>query len=138
MLEVISREVAARIANPVFRRNAELYLDIEADYRAQVESWGLSIATEGHLEPEGQWSRELAARTFVARDGSERRLNIANDGKSLCVGWLSPSCVSCRVGVGTITQLISTQCPRDCFFCFNPNQANHEQLQHELADPLAQ
>jgi pyruvate formate-lyase activating enzyme-like uncharacterized protein len=137
VLEEITAAVCERIANPVFRRNAQLYLDIDGDFRAQAGSYGLPIAAEHFMEPTDPWVESLAARAFVARDGSAHRLTVANDHKSLCTGWVSPSCVSCRVGLGTATYLFSTQCPRDCFFCFNHNQSNYEQLQHELDDPIS-
>jgi pyruvate formate-lyase activating enzyme-like uncharacterized protein len=127
VLEVITDKTLARIANPVFARNAQLYLDIEADFVAQVESYGLPVSSGQFLQPDDPWVEGLKARGLV----------IANDHKSLHSGWISPSCVSCRTGLGTATYLFSTQCPRDCFFCFNHNQVNYEQLRHELDDPIA-
>jgi pyruvate formate-lyase activating enzyme-like uncharacterized protein len=136
VLEEITATVCERIANPVFRRNAQLYLDIDADFRTQVESYGLPISTERFIEPTDPWIEGLATQEFIAHDGRPHRLTVANDHKSLCTGWVSPSCVSCRTGVGTATYLFSTQCPRDCFFCFNHNQNNYERFRHELDDPI--
>ncbi|MDR2197416.1 MAG: radical SAM protein, partial [Coriobacteriales bacterium] len=162
MLTPITAELLAsgRIANPVFRREAQLYLDIEADFRAQVEDFGLPFAdpvvgpvASPAAKPAAAPAASAAAATTTADPPApahimepadpwvtslaSRGLTIANDRRSLHTGWISPSCVSCRTGTGTATYLISTQCPRECFFCFNPNQANYERLRQELDDPAA-
>ena len=56
----------------------------------------------------------------------DRGVRADNDGKSLWLNWKSPACVACAKGVATETFLMSTKCPRNCFFCFNPNQAGYE------------
>jgi pyruvate formate-lyase activating enzyme-like uncharacterized protein len=127
MLTAITDGTVGRIANPEFRRETQVYLDIERDFRTQVANYGLPVSDGRFIEPTDPWVASLVPRG----------LTVANNHRSLHTGWISPSCVSCRTGVGTATYLISTQCPRDCFFCFNPNQANYEQLRHELDDPLA-
>jgi hypothetical protein len=33
---------------------------------------------------------------------------------------------ACRKGVGSATFFISLQCPRNCYYCFNPNQEYYE------------
>ncbi|MEA1961397.1 MAG: radical SAM protein, partial [Bacillota bacterium] len=45
-----------------------------------------------------------------------------NDGKSIYVNHISPSCIACQKGIGSMTFFISLQCSRNCFYCFNPNQ----------------
>ncbi len=125
MLKKITQDNIADIANPVFRANAQVYLDIEADFKRQIESFGLAASTRSPISPSDPLIDRLISRGLTA----------ANDRKSLHKGWISPSCVSCRTGVGSITCSISMQCPRDCFFCFNPNQDNYERLQCEIDDP---
>ena len=46
MLERITQENIEDIANPVLRANAQIYLDIDADFRRQIESDSFDPATD--------------------------------------------------------------------------------------------
>ena len=131
MVEDITAENFGDIANPAFRRHAKMYVDIQADFAAAVAQFGL----EREPDEEAFTRADLAARTAQL---AERGVIVANDGKSIHVGWISPSCVSCRKGVGTETFLASTQCPRDCYFCFNPNQQDYEYYRSHVHDMAAE
>lgn len=132
MVEDITATNFGGIVNAAFRRQAKMYVDIQADFEEAVAQFGLEREPdEGAFAPS-----DLAARAAqLARRGAI----VANDGKSIHVGWISPSCVSCRKGVGTETFLASTQCPRNCYFCFNPNQQDYEYYRshvHDMAGEL--
>ena len=128
------------VLNPSFRGYAEMFAEIEDQYRSSVESFGLPFE-EGPREACALPS-SLAA---CAREGFPllpeglarylgRGLTVANDGKSLIVGWQSDACTNCRLGLRAKTFLLSTQCPRRCFFCFNSNQVDCDVLQKEVRD----
>jgi len=125
MLEPITPEILDRIRNPDFKRYAHNYLDIAEDFRAQILQFGLPISNKPSLTVFDERIQVMAAQGVV----------IANGSKSLSLGWVSPSCITCRQGMGTATFSISTQCPRDCFFCFNPNQEDYEELLVRKDDP---
>ncbi|MGV8083887.1 MAG: radical SAM protein [Coriobacteriia bacterium] len=124
MLEPITADSVGRIKNSVFRDYAQIYVDVEEDFRQQVLSLGLQIDHGLILGVHDQRVRALV----------DCGLESDNDWKSLHLGWVSPSCVTCRKGVGTETFLISVQCPRNCYFCFNPNQVDYEYLLHNTRD----
>jgi pyruvate formate-lyase activating enzyme-like uncharacterized protein len=127
LIEEVTAAVWERLRNPVFRDYAHEYLEIAEDFRAQVLSFGLPIAQKRDLAADAEHLEALRSRGVV----------IANDGKSLRLGWISPSCITCQKGVGAATFSISTQCTRDCFFCFNPNQVDFEQTRQRATDPIA-
>lgn len=113
------------VKNPAFRAYARMYSDIELDFMNAIRSYGLDFASESADVTRG----DLAARVDAL---GERGVRVENDRKSICLNDISPACVTCRKGVGTETFLTSTQCPRNCFFCFNPNQDQYEYyLSHE-------
>ena len=60
-----------------------------------------------------------------------------NARSSLWLNWISPACLACRKAVGTQTFLTSTQCPKKCFFCFNPNQENYAYYQTHVRNIAA-
>jgi pyruvate formate-lyase activating enzyme-like uncharacterized protein len=154
LIERITETTLQRIRNPVFRANAELYLGIAKDFAEQVGAYGVPLApvssqfidevlaarpaAKPAARPVARLAEHLAtpSATRIVDALAARGVIIANDSKSFHTSWISPSCVSCRKGVGTATYLFSTQCPRDCFFCFNHNQGNYEQLQDALDDPI--
>lgn len=122
------------VANPAMRSYAQQYLDIERDFEASVASFGLGFADEDPDAREAEWARRVA-------DLERRGVTVANNGKSLSVNWISPSCVTCRTGMGTETFLASVQCPRSCYFCFNENQYEHDYYMthvHDMAGELQQ
>jgi pyruvate formate-lyase activating enzyme-like uncharacterized protein len=127
LIEAITAGVWERIRNPAFKSSARDYLDIAADFRDQIRSCGLPISQECSRTVGDECVRALKSHGVVA----------ANDGKSLSLGWLSPSCVTCRKGIGAATFSISTQCTRNCFFCFNPNQKDYIETRHHATDPAA-
>lgn len=122
------------IVNPVFRSYAARYVDIEQRFRESVSSQGLPFGQIGdRVSPE---EARRTGRAGCMREGAPvlpeglaayrgRGLVIANDGKSYFANWQSEACANCRLGLNAKTFLFSTQCPRRCFFCFNPNQIEH-------------
>lgn len=131
MLTPITDTTITQIANPAFREYARTYLAIEEDYRTQIASFGLPFAapiTE---------KRRRARADLVARMAA-RGLSVSNGGMSLHANWISQSCVQCRKGLDTVTFLISVQCPKHCYFCFNPNQYDYERLLTETHDVVAE
>lgn len=128
MLTKITHETSTDIENPVFRDHAQIYLDIEDDFMEQVASLGLPIASQ---TPSG--FSESRRQELVAKG-----LCIANNSHSYRKGWTSPSCKTCAKGMGTKTYLISVQCPKNCYYCFNPNQADYDYLLDHTNDVSAE
>lgn len=107
---------------------AEAYQAREQVFLEDIESFGVPFAPE----------RPSAGRRIVISELAKSGVRIENNGKSFVKGWLSPACEICRKGVGTATFLISVQCPRNCFFCFNPNQLDYDRLLSETNDVVAE
>lgn len=124
MVESVNQAAVDDMDDDALRSYAQWYVDIEKDFLYAVQSFGLPMA-----ESSGQEAVSASVASMAARG-----LHVDNDGKSLWVNWISPSCIACRLGIGTETFLISTQCPRDCFFCFNPNQADYEHSKIHVND----
>jgi len=125
MLEETTGKSLEKIKNPAFRAYARIYSDIERDFMESLREFGLPFARTGNEVTGGALARRVSA---LARRG----VRVENDCKSIWLNWLSSACQTCRLGVGTETYLTSTQCPRDCYFCFNPNQERYEYyLTHE-------
>lgn len=101
-----ARELAAYAAR---------YDEIRRQFEESVGAYGLPFARSGK-----SLFDERVARLV------DRGVRVDNDGKSLWLNWKSPACVACAKGVATETFLASTKCPRNCYFCFNPNQADYE------------
>lgn len=114
-------------------QNAQLKADVAAiegiyeDFKEQVSAYGLPFSDVDEARAFDAAVSELRAKG----------VSVANDRKSFHWGFVSPSCIQCRQGLETVTLALSTQCPRNCFFCFNPNQKNYEALLHATADVCA-
>lgn len=128
MISTLSDNGLQALSNRTLRAYARLYSDIDRDFRSQVESFGLPFS-----QSEAERPIALAAQRLA-----ERGVEVSNDCRSLHTGWISPSCVQCRKGLGTATFLLSVQCPRHCYFCFNPNQIDYERLLTETNDVVSQ
>ena len=163
MIRKITAGVLDGVVNPALREYAECYVDIERSFAESVEELGLPFAGEeagagADESPEGAVGGDAAGQetkgaecpvAACPREGApalphelsnyvDNGLQILNDGKSLLAGWQSSACAACRLGVGTETFIISTRCPKQCFFCFNPNQANYDGRHGELHDVVGQ
>lgn len=116
MIEKVTAANIGSIANSVFRGYAQRYVDIEEGFREAVAGFGVPFA-----EPAGEGGREAAVGELASLG-----VRVLNDGKSLVAGWRSTACEACRLGMGTETFVMTLACPRRCFFCFNPNQADFD------------
>ena len=105
------------INNPVFAAYAESYQNIYDDFQANVKAFGLPFAVNREQEI-AALREEIDALGVLSR----------NNGASLVHGQLCGACEACRTGVDSYTGLISLMCHRSCFFCFNPNQYEYDQL----------
>ena len=105
------------IKKPVFAAYAESYQNIYDDFQANVKAFGLPFAVNREQEI-------TALREEISTLGALNR----NNGASLVHGSLCGACEACRTGVDSYTGLISLMCHRSCFFCFNPNQYEYDQL----------
>lgn len=101
---------------------------VEESFYDAVRQCGLPFAEEEPYLSESLLLRERL-KAFEVVEG--------NDGKSLWSKWISPACIACRKGLHTESFITSTQCPRNCFFCFNPNQPNYGYYQHHV-NPLTE
>lgn len=122
--------------NEVLRRYQELYHSIEERFISQVESLGLPFNKDGGFDG---GDADIKAR--LEGKGATFR----NNGKSIHTGSISSACAACAKGCGCGTIYISLMCNRSCYYCFNPNQEEYEQLsrtkqewRQSLSDWLAQ
>ena len=116
MVEKVTVANVGGIANPAFRDYARRYVDIEEGFREAVAGFGVPFA-----EPVDEGDREAAVEELASLG-----VRSLNDGKSLVSGWQSPACEACRLGLHAETYVMTLACPRRCFFCFNPNQADFD------------
>ncbi|MGI6220461.1 MAG: radical SAM protein [Coriobacteriales bacterium] len=56
----------------------------------------------------------------------ERGATFRNAGASIVHGWMSQACVECTGNSGSETFSTTFKCHRDCYFCFNRNQADYD------------
>ena len=115
MISEITPEVIETIKNPKFKAYASMYQTLYDKFIASVEAVGLAI------DPYDDRAEMTARRAHLASKGAVVR----NDGKSVYVNWISPSCEACQTGLGMATLFLSLKCHRQCFFCFNPNQEDY-------------
>lgn len=111
------------IKDPDFANYARQYVDIENNTLRAVEQFGLDFEVPDVSARENEALRErLRARGAV----------FANSDKSIHVNWISDACIACRTGEASHTTFLSLKCPRDCYFCFNPNQQDYDYYQNHF------
>ncbi|MCI8513440.1 MAG: radical SAM protein [Lachnospiraceae bacterium] len=120
MLTAINETNVKTLNNVRFRDYERLYLDIQKQFYEQVEAFGLPFDRENSERYRTETEKIIEE---LQRTG---KVDFYNDSKSLCLGNKSTACKACAKGIGTATLFISFHCHRDCYFCFNPNQANFE------------
>lgn len=136
----ITAALIGDISNAAFRSYAQRYVDIEEEFYRAAEAFGLPFDDEAVGEADetrgmGDEADEAAGNSAKGTAGCIRSLN---DGKSLVAGWQSSACEVCRLGLGTETFVMTLACPRRCFFCFNPNQADFDGRAPGPRDVVAQ
>ena len=103
--------------NDALERARAEYAAVEERYVRSLEEKGLKFV------PRGQGAERRAELRERLR---ERGVAFRNDGASLSTGWLSPACVECTGSNGSETFSTTFKCHRDCYFCFNHNQADYD------------
>ena len=63
---------------------------------------------------------------------------VRNNEKSIYTNRISPSCVACQTGIGSLTFFVSLKCHRDCFYCFNPNQEEYDHYREQTRDTITE
>lgn len=104
------------MSNAEFVAACQKYAAVEDSYVEALRQKGLKFAE--HSAGEGRISQlreELACR------GAQFK----NAGASIVVGWQSKACVECTGNNGSETFSTTFKCHRDCYFCFNHNQADY-------------
>ena len=116
MICEINAETLPSIQNVVFREYAQRYVQIYADFMAQISQFGVDLEDRSSGE---EYCRRVERLC-------EMGATLRNDDKSVVINQLSPSCEACRTGEDSATFFISLRCHRNCYYCFNPNQENYE------------
>ena len=105
--------MAGKILQNTMRKHAktrDAYIDA-------LRGRGISFAAPGSSDARiAELRAELADRGATFRNG----------GASIVHGWLSPACVECTGNKGSETFSTTFRCHRDCYFCFNRNQADYD------------
>jgi pyruvate formate-lyase activating enzyme-like uncharacterized protein len=124
MITEIDRATLAKIQNPTFRVYASRYIDIYEDFLEQIERFSMPLAeVDERSEVETRLNRL-----------KEKGAYVCNDDRSVYINHISPACLACQTGIGSVTLFISLQCHRNCFYCFNPNQENYETYANQTRD----
>ena len=111
------------IRNPVLREYLRQYRDIYDSFTAEVEQFGLPFA-------ESREDELAALRAELLTLGITER----SCGASLVYGGICGACEACRTGMDSYTGILSLMCHRNCFFCFNPNQAEFDDYTAAVKD----
>ena len=105
------------MGNEALNKAKAEYAKVESRYVKALEGKGLVFAAPNEGADERARLREELAK---------RGVKVRNAGASLSVGHLSPACVECTGENGSETFSTTFKCHRDCYFCFNRNQADYE------------
>jgi pyruvate formate-lyase activating enzyme-like uncharacterized protein len=124
MLTEITNDNQSKLHNPKLRDYAKIYTKIYTDFMKQMEAQGLKVDPVDP-EPEAE-----AIRARLRQTGAIVR----NDDTSVYINDISPACVACQTGIGSATFFVSLQCPRSCYYCFNPNQEEYAFYRNHTRD----
>lgn len=105
-------------ARPTLAAWLEEYAAIEREFVAAMAAEGPVFAPRAAGRPRADELRETLR---------ERGARFMNGGASVSTGFLSSACAACVGGCGSRTFYINLRCNRNCYFCFNPNQADFEE-----------
>lgn len=128
MIIAITPQTHHQIKNPVFSTYARLYLTIYERFMDQIRATGISIDPDDHSDLASEKRRQLI----------KKGVKVRNNDHSLYINAISPACLACRKGVGSVTFFVSLRCHRDCYYCFNPNQVDYEYFTTHERDLVAE
>lgn len=95
------------------------YAAIEQEYLDALAAHGIAFAPRG---------AHTGAVADLRDRLHERGVRFLNGDASVSTGFLSSACAACVGDCGSRTFFISLRCNHDCYFCFNPNQADFEEF----------
>ncbi len=98
------------------------YDGVRDTYVKTLEGKGLVFA-----KPDAGAAKRCALRGELRQRGAR----FCNAGASIRVGWISEACVECTGNRGSETFSTTFKCHRDCYFCFNHNQADYDKFVRE-------
>ncbi|HYG58563.1 MAG TPA: radical SAM protein [Symbiobacteriaceae bacterium] len=128
MLVEVTGSSLRSIKNPRLRSYAAQYVEIAEQFAGAVRSTGLDFDPADHRAEAAARRQALQARGAVVRNGD----------CSIYVNRISPACLACRKGIGSLTFFVSLQCHRNCFYCFNPNQEEYDTAGRGKRDVVAE
>ena len=103
---------------PTLRAWLDEYAAIEREYLDALSARGIDFGPRGRFD-----ARVREAKRRLRDKGTLFR----NGDASISAGPLSPACLACSDDLGSKTFVLSLQCNRDCYFCFNANQEGDEE-----------
>lgn len=98
------------------------YNEVRDTYLKTLEGKGIVFA-----KPNANADKRCALRGELRQRGAR----FCNAGASIRVGWISEACVECTGNRGSETFSTTFKCHRDCYFCFNHNQADYDKFFRE-------
>lgn len=91
----------------------DIYASIKQDCLRSLEDFGIAFGAEN------AGIEDVRAIKIRLREKGAR---FRNGEASISCGPLSPACLACSNDVGSKTFVLSLECNRSCYFCFNANQ----------------
>lgn len=128
MVTKITRETINSLKNEGLKNDAFRYVKMYADFTSAVEESGVTVHPTDDRTNRQELIEKLEGLGATVR----------NNGKSIVLNAISPSCEDCRTGFGSATYILTLACNRDCFFCTNKNQMDYEGSQHKINDVVAE
>lgn len=128
MIKRITKYNIDEIKNPGLRADAERYVEIYDNFLKAVGDSGVEISAVQYDKKRAKLLKML----------EEKGAEIRNEGKSVVLNSVSPSCLDCRKGLGSATYILTLGCNRDCFFCTNKNQIDYEEGVQKIYDVTAE
>lgn len=124
MVTQITSENIGKIKNQLLKADVERYVKIYEGFLQAVEDSGVKISKADFGAKREELIKKITEKGGVVR----------NNGKSVVLNEISPSCTHCQKGLGSATYILTLACNRDCFFCTNKNQADYEEGVNKIYD----
>ena len=118
--------------NTALRSALREYDEIERRYVSTLQGMGLKFAPAHAADDEiASLRAQLRDAGAVFRNAGASILAGGDGGTGSGVPWLSYACEVCTGPLNSETFSTTFECHRDCYFCFNRNQADYEKFFEE-------